>query len=101
MGKYVLCGIVWVPIASEKPGRDDLGYYGDRFSVPVLLASAETGDTHQAVMRLDHKNKVWVDVDLLHAPMSEEQVDGWTHFAYLRPIGRDLKNKVDGEHNNE
>ena len=71
------------------PERDHMRYYGDRYSVEVMLGNNNTGRVFNRVARWDFDNDVWVEADLEFGPDPEDYeyvFYGATHWAFWPTI---------------
>lgn len=77
----------WFACSERMPERQTIGYYGDRYSIPVLL-----NVKHAKLFRWDFQNDGWVEAGFSDGP-SPIDYRGWglkssTHWMPLPPPPR-------------
>lgn len=81
----------WNRIADEHPPKDNLKFYGDRYSVPVMVASDEKVNVAPELFawvsftaaRFDFHDHGWVDKEMTFGPDPEDydgEYEGITHW---------------------
>lgn len=74
----------WIGADIEKPRKDTVVFYGDRFSVPVVVADQHSWEVGASTARWDYYTDTWVDSFLGDAECSPyRECLIITHFQYL------------------
>ncbi len=69
-------------IREHFPPHDNDEYYGQRYSIPVLVANAITGQIFNEIVRYDFRMNGWVYSDLSDGPDPEDyEICHVTHWA--------------------
>lgn len=72
----------WIDVKERLPPRDNVGDFGGRYSVPVLVGNITTKQIWEEIVRYDYEFKGWCPATLEYISY-EYEICTVSHYCFL------------------